>query len=310
MRFVPQPIVMAMVAGVFLKFGILAVDAFDKELKIALAALVAWIVFSFWKPVARVLPPVLMGTARRRLHGGRGRPVHAQGRTRTSDRPARYHPAGLLEGRASGSGPALARLRARLAECPGHRDSARRRPRPADQHQHLRVRRRLAAVRRLWQRQHLHDRAGQRDPGLDRQCALPLRRRLSVGGAGGRLRPAVAGRDPAGALGAGSLHLHHRRPGHAAGAPAGVHRRLRRPLRHRRDSQPGRDGDRPDPGRGRQPAGHRRALLGAGLRRGDLAAARTPGLCRVDRRRQRGARAAPAGRSGKPRMPKPRRPKR
>jgi len=60
MRFVPQPIVMAMVAGVFLKFGILAVDAFDKELKIALAALVAWIVFSFWKPVARVLPPVLM----------------------------------------------------------------------------------------------------------------------------------------------------------------------------------------------------------------------------------------------------------
>lgn len=60
MRFVPQPIVMAMVAGVFLKFGILAVDAFDKELKIALAALVAWIVFSFWKPVARFLPPVLM----------------------------------------------------------------------------------------------------------------------------------------------------------------------------------------------------------------------------------------------------------
>lgn len=60
MRFVPQPIVMAMVAGVFLKFGILAVDAFDKELRIALAALVAFVVFSFWKPVARFLPPVLM----------------------------------------------------------------------------------------------------------------------------------------------------------------------------------------------------------------------------------------------------------
>ncbi len=60
MRFVPQPIVMAMVAGVFLKFGILAVDAFDKELRIALAALIAWVVFSFWKPVARFLPPVLM----------------------------------------------------------------------------------------------------------------------------------------------------------------------------------------------------------------------------------------------------------
>lgn len=60
MRFVPQPIVMAMVAGVFLKFGILAVDAFDKEFRIALAALIAWVVFSFWKPVARFLPPVLM----------------------------------------------------------------------------------------------------------------------------------------------------------------------------------------------------------------------------------------------------------
>ena len=60
MRFTPQPIVMAMVAGVFLKFGILAVDAFDKELKIALAALIAFVVFSFWKPVARFLPPVLM----------------------------------------------------------------------------------------------------------------------------------------------------------------------------------------------------------------------------------------------------------
>ena len=60
MRFVPQPVVMAMVAGVFLKFGILAVDAFDKELKIAVAALVAFVVFSFWRPVARILPPVLM----------------------------------------------------------------------------------------------------------------------------------------------------------------------------------------------------------------------------------------------------------
>ncbi len=60
MRVTPQPIVMAMVAGVFLKFGILAVDAFDKELRIAGAATIAFIVFSFWKPVARILPPVLM----------------------------------------------------------------------------------------------------------------------------------------------------------------------------------------------------------------------------------------------------------
>jgi len=60
MRVTPQPIVMAMVAGVFLKFGILAIDAFDKELKIAGAAVIAFVVFSFWKPVAKILPPVLM----------------------------------------------------------------------------------------------------------------------------------------------------------------------------------------------------------------------------------------------------------
>lgn len=60
LKVTPQPIVMAMVAGVFLKFGILAVDAFDKELKIATAAVIAFVVFSLFKPVARVLPPVLM----------------------------------------------------------------------------------------------------------------------------------------------------------------------------------------------------------------------------------------------------------
>ncbi len=56
----PVPIVMAMVAGVFLKFGVLAVDAFDKALWIALAATGAYVVCAFSPRVARFVPPVLI----------------------------------------------------------------------------------------------------------------------------------------------------------------------------------------------------------------------------------------------------------
>lgn len=60
MNVTPVPIVMAMVAGVFLKFGVLAVDAFDKALWIALAATGAFVVCSFSPRVARFVPPVLI----------------------------------------------------------------------------------------------------------------------------------------------------------------------------------------------------------------------------------------------------------
>jgi benzoate membrane transport protein len=59
----PVPIVMAMVAGVFLKFGVLAVDAFDKALWIALSATGAFVVCSFSARVARFVPPVLVALA-------------------------------------------------------------------------------------------------------------------------------------------------------------------------------------------------------------------------------------------------------
>lgn len=59
MDWTPVPIVMAMVAGVFLKFGILAVDAFDKQLWIALAATASFLAASVVPGLQRILPPTL-----------------------------------------------------------------------------------------------------------------------------------------------------------------------------------------------------------------------------------------------------------
>jgi benzoate membrane transport protein len=63
MDWMPQPIVMAMVAGLFLKFGILAIDGFDKAPIVAVAATAGFALFSFVKPVGRIIPPVLAALA-------------------------------------------------------------------------------------------------------------------------------------------------------------------------------------------------------------------------------------------------------
>jgi len=59
MDFMPQPIVMAMVAGLFLKFALLAIDGFDKAPIIATAAAAGFVLFSVIKPIGRVIPPVV-----------------------------------------------------------------------------------------------------------------------------------------------------------------------------------------------------------------------------------------------------------
>ena len=59
MDLMPQPIVMAMVAGLFLKFGLLAIDGFDKAPIVAVAATAGFMLFSLLKPLGRVIPPVL-----------------------------------------------------------------------------------------------------------------------------------------------------------------------------------------------------------------------------------------------------------
>jgi benzoate membrane transport protein len=59
MEAVPMPIVMAMVAGVFLRFGIGLVHAFRDDLAIALSMTVAWLALSALPRLGRVVPPLV-----------------------------------------------------------------------------------------------------------------------------------------------------------------------------------------------------------------------------------------------------------
>jgi benzoate membrane transport protein len=59
MEALPMPIVMAMVAGVFLRFGIGLVHAFRDGLAIALAMTAAWVVLSLLPRLARIVPPLI-----------------------------------------------------------------------------------------------------------------------------------------------------------------------------------------------------------------------------------------------------------
>src|SRR5438477_3942494 len=59
MEAVPMPIVMAMVAGVFLRFGVGLVHAFAEELWIALAMTLTFVVLSTLPRLGRVVPPLI-----------------------------------------------------------------------------------------------------------------------------------------------------------------------------------------------------------------------------------------------------------
>ncbi len=63
MDWMPQPIVMAMVAGLFLKFGLLAIDGFDKAPIVAAAATGGFVLFSLIGPLGRFVPPVVAALA-------------------------------------------------------------------------------------------------------------------------------------------------------------------------------------------------------------------------------------------------------
>src|SRR5882724_11083534 len=56
---VPMPIVMAMVAGVFLRFGVGLVQAFGQDLAIALSMTVTWLALSAAPGLARKMPPLV-----------------------------------------------------------------------------------------------------------------------------------------------------------------------------------------------------------------------------------------------------------
>src|SRR5882672_8213189 len=63
MQAVPMPIVMAMVAGVFLRFGTGLVHAFTADLAIAAAMCIVWLLFSVVPRLGRAVPPLIAALA-------------------------------------------------------------------------------------------------------------------------------------------------------------------------------------------------------------------------------------------------------
>jgi benzoate membrane transport protein len=59
MQAVPMPIVMGMVAGVFLRFGLDLVRALHVDIAIAAPMVVAWLLLSAWAALGRRLPPLI-----------------------------------------------------------------------------------------------------------------------------------------------------------------------------------------------------------------------------------------------------------
>jgi benzoate membrane transport protein len=59
MEAAPMPIVMAMVAGVFLRFGIGLVHAVRDDFAVAAPMVAAFVVLSFWKRLERIVPPLI-----------------------------------------------------------------------------------------------------------------------------------------------------------------------------------------------------------------------------------------------------------
>ena len=59
MQAVPMPIVMGMVAGVFLRFGLDLVRALDADVVIAAPMVAAFVALSAWPALGRKLPPMI-----------------------------------------------------------------------------------------------------------------------------------------------------------------------------------------------------------------------------------------------------------
>ena len=156
---VPMPIVMAMVAGVFLRFGIDLVLAFPAALWIALPMTVAFFVFL---KVNRYVPPLIAALATGAVAiwalGAFNAPAGAALRLRL----AQLLCAAIFKG---GDGRARRAARhhgPRGAERARHRHPRREWARGAGERHHHRMRRRLHCHGTFRRRVHLPDRAGQR----------------------------------------------------------------------------------------------------------------------------------------------------
>ena len=143
MQAVPMPIVMGMVAGVFLQFGLDWVRAFQADLAIAAAMTAAFLRVSAVPPLAARLPPLIVGAGRRRR---RDRTMPARSR-RASSRSGvlaapRLHVPEFSWAAMVELVVPLAITRAGGAERPGHRRADRRGPRAARRQHRGRLRRR------------------------------------------------------------------------------------------------------------------------------------------------------------------------
>ena len=144
MQAFPMPIVMGMVAGVFLQFGLDWVRAFQSDPVIA-ATMTAAFLLAGAAPaaVSARLPPLIVALARRRRRHRRHRHVRARSRPGAAAGRAATSPAGILVDRHGRAGGAAGDHRAGGAERAGHRRADGRGSHAPDQRHRGRLRRRL-----------------------------------------------------------------------------------------------------------------------------------------------------------------------
>ena len=274
MQAVPMPIVMAMVAGVFLRFGLGLVYAVRDDVWIAAPMIVVFLALGASPAWSRRLPPLIGALFVGAAAVAAARPVSSERLGAARLRPPEPVRAGVLVARDGGARRAARGHRARGAERPGLRGAQGRPTRPAGQRDHRRLRRGLGARRAGRHRLDLPDRTRQRDHlGLGR--ARPaLHRGPRRGRVRDRVRAVFARVHAADAGDATGIHRRARRARDAARAADGVHRVVPRALHARCADHV------PRHGRRCADLQRRRAVLGAGDRLRRVARARAQGLRR------------------------------
>ena len=177
MQAIPMPIVMGMVAGVFLAFGLDWVRAFQADPWIAAAMTAAFLAASAIPPVASRLPPLIVAL------GAGAFAIHHAGWVAPDLDPAdmlaapRLLPAGALLGGHGRAGGAAGDHRAGGPERPGHRRVDRRGPHAAGRQNCRRLRRHLARGGLHRRRADLSHRPRQRHHLRQRRAPCAIHRR-------------------------------------------------------------------------------------------------------------------------------------
>ena len=176
MHAVPMPIVMGMVAGVFLRFGLDLVRSLHDDAAIAAPMIAVWLLLTVFSGLGRRLPPLigaLLVGALVVILAGR---IDASSLGALGARPTRCPRARLVLGRDVRTGRAAGDHRPRGSERPGHRGAEGRGTSAAGRCHHRRLWRRCDRERGGRQRQHLPDRADERDHHLVGRTVATLHR--------------------------------------------------------------------------------------------------------------------------------------